>query len=151
MSTPSHSPWCFSNPTRACKLYRKKHKPETVNELRFNSTLLIRLLVMLTPTHSSTTTNLSPSEAMQRPLVLRRPCSIVIGCLTPDWNQLPSHLLGKRHASVERSVTLDVTNTGTRHTGRDRTTCLVVPMSKHHSVKTCWGMQVSRLDLGTSW
>ena len=55
-------------------------------------------------TYSSTTTNLSPSEAMHRPLVLRRLCSITIGCRTPDWNQLPSHLLGKRQPSVKEAV-----------------------------------------------
>jgi hypothetical protein len=62
-------------------------------------------------TYSSTTTNLSPSEAMHRPLVLRRLCSITIGCRTPDWNQLPSHLLGNRQASVKDAVT----NSGMRN------------------------------------
>ena len=74
--------------------------------LRMRGLRMCRVLTARLPcTYSSTTTNLSPSEAMHRPLVLRRLCSITIGCRTPDWNQLPSHLLGNRQASVKDAVT----------------------------------------------
>jgi hypothetical protein len=90
---------------------------------------------MLLRTHSSTTTNLSPSEAMHRPLVLRRLCSIMIGCLTPDWNQLPSHLLGNRHKSVERS---NHNHWHEEHEPR-QSESEVAPVPQNRAVKACMG------------
>lgn len=99
MLSPSHPPCCFNKSRWKYKLYTDE-KCLIMSGVLTPSHLDAFLATI--PTHSSTTTNLSPSEAMHRPLVLRRLYSITIDCRTPDWNQLPSHLLGKRHASVER-------------------------------------------------
>jgi hypothetical protein len=115
----------------ACKKNIKKTCLERV-EFKLHVTL-IRFLAILFRTHSSTTTNLSPSEAMHRPLVLSRLCSIMIGCRTPDWNQLPSHLLGNRHKPVERS------NRNHRHEkyGLRQSEGEVAFVPQHHTVKEC--------------
>jgi hypothetical protein len=136
MAHPSNSPSFCNNLTWKCQLHVDKHDRKKVkNVWSFNPTSPIRFFGMLLPTHSSTTTNLSPSEAMHRPLVLRRLCSIMIGCRTPDWNQLPSHLLGNRHKSVERSKH---NHCHEKH-GPRQSEGEVAPAPEHHAVKACRG------------
>lgn len=60
----------------------------------------------ITVTHSSTNKNLSPSEPKHLPLLLSLGPSITMGCLTPDWNHVPSQRSGKSQVPVTRDASL---------------------------------------------
>lgn len=51
-------------------------------------------------THWSTRRNLSPSLCRHLPLLDNSFLEITIGCLTPLWNQVPSHFSGNVHSET---------------------------------------------------